>query len=275
MRIAALLTCFNRKEKTLLCLKHLFEIAPSIEIYLVDDGSTDGTSKAIVEQFPMVKIIQGDGNLFWNRGMHLAWREAAKNDYDFYLWLNDDVYLYDYFLEELLNVYNQFNKNIIVAGVVESEDKSQILYGGYDKNKRLIVPRGTPRQIISLNGNVVLISREIFHQVGNLDPVYHHDLGDVDYGLRGTKKGVCVYTTSFPIASGEKNAIKRERLQGATLQKRFKRLYAPLGSNPNINFYFRIKHKSFANALTYYVFQHFLNIIPDRTNSLLFGKKYM
>ena len=43
MNIAAILTCFNRKEKTLVCLRSLFSIIPNIEVYLTDDGCTDGT----------------------------------------------------------------------------------------------------------------------------------------------------------------------------------------------------------------------------------------
>ena len=66
-----------------------------LDIYLTDDGCTDGTPEAIKRQFPKVHIIKGDGNLFWNRGMYRAWEEAAKQDYNFYLWLNDDSYLVD------------------------------------------------------------------------------------------------------------------------------------------------------------------------------------
>ena len=43
-KIAAILTCHNRKEKTLACLHSLFSIISTIDVFLVDDGSTDGTS---------------------------------------------------------------------------------------------------------------------------------------------------------------------------------------------------------------------------------------
>ena len=96
--IAVLLTVFNRKDKTLECLKRLYSQLPingyQVDVYLTDDGCTDGTSEAVASQFPEVHIIQGSGNLYWNRGMYAAWREAAKNDYDYYLWLNDDTYVY-------------------------------------------------------------------------------------------------------------------------------------------------------------------------------------
>ena len=81
-RIAVLLTCHNRSEKTTACLHSLFQCyLPSdfvLDVFLVDDGSTDGTAELVTEKFPKVIIIHGDGNLFWNRGMHLAWSYASK-----------------------------------------------------------------------------------------------------------------------------------------------------------------------------------------------------
>ncbi len=71
-KIAALLTCFNRKQKTLVCLEALFnQVLPAdvdISAYLVDDASTDGTSDVVRQTYPQVKIFSGDGNLFWNGG---------------------------------------------------------------------------------------------------------------------------------------------------------------------------------------------------------------
>ena len=97
-RTAVLITCHNRKPKTLACLTALFNQEPSpdvtIDVYLVDDGSTDGTTEEVHQTYPQVKILQGDGSLFWNGGMRKAFAEALKQDYDYYLWLNDDTVLY-------------------------------------------------------------------------------------------------------------------------------------------------------------------------------------
>jgi GT2 family glycosyltransferase len=118
-KIAVLLTCHNRKEKTLQCLDALYaqqglEEYFTIEVYLVDDASTDGTAAAITASFPNVHIIQGDGNLYWNRGMHLAWNTASKaRDFDYYLWLNDDTFLEKNALEIVLSMTHS-NSMVIV-----------------------------------------------------------------------------------------------------------------------------------------------------------------
>ncbi|MBF4518057.1 glycosyltransferase family 2 protein [Flavobacterium sp. ANB] len=274
-RIAVLLTCFNRKEKTIKCLNQLFKLKNDLDIYLVDDGSTDGTSEAILKEFRQVNLIEGSGNLFWNKGMNLAWEHAAKNDYDYYLWLNDDVVIYENCFEELFYCATLTENKAIISGIIESSDKKDTLYGGYDFNKKLIKPNGKLNAIKNLNGNVVLVPKKVYAVLGNLDNHYHHDLGDVDYGLRAQNNGIGVYTTRIGIASGEKNDICRVRQNNTTILKRFKRLYAPLGANPKIIFYFRNKYFGFANAFLYVLFLHFINILPDRLNILLFGNRYV
>ena len=69
-RIATLLTCHNRVAKTIACLSSLQAINFNSDIYLVDDGSEDGTSKIVNKLYPNVNIILGNGDLFWNRGMY-------------------------------------------------------------------------------------------------------------------------------------------------------------------------------------------------------------
>lgn len=76
--LAIIMTCHNRIKVTLNCLKALYNQKTFFQVYLVDDGSRDGTSKAVKKQYPSVKILQGDGNLFWVGGMYLAFAEAIK-----------------------------------------------------------------------------------------------------------------------------------------------------------------------------------------------------
>ena len=275
MSLAILLTCFNRKAKTLACLESLKAICASGDVYLLDDASTDGTSEAVSRLFPEVTIIKGNGNLYWNRGMHLAWQVASQKKHDFYLWLNDDVVLFPEALDELFACSQIQNNNAIISGLIESSLDGTVIYGGTDSFRRLIQPNGKLNQISHLNGNVVLVPDAVFTELGNFDPAFHHDLGDVDYGLRAKKNGIGVYTTRVSVACGEPNQICRVRKNGVSMNARFKNLYAPLGSHPGINFYFRRKHFGILNASFCFIFLHFLNFIPDSINLFLFKDKYI
>ena len=273
-KIAAILTCHNRKEKTLACLHSLFSIISTIDVFLVDDGSTDGTSTEVIKLYPQVKIIKGSGNLFWSRGMYTAWKEAVKYDYDYFLWLNDDVELYPFFFEELMECNKQEGGNCIITGLIEDFDKTRTLYGGSDKKKTLLQANGQPQKVIHLNGNVVLIHKSVVDKIGIMDSKLHHDLGDVDYGLTAIENGINVYTTRRPVAAGYSNDFCRVRKWGVSLKQRLKKLNSPLGSPPSINFYFRKKHYGLFNACIYWCYLYILNILPDRIVESIWGDVY-
>ncbi|MBX3257347.1 MAG: glycosyltransferase family 2 protein [Chitinophagaceae bacterium] len=273
-KLAVLITCFNRKEKTIKCLSSLLNIIPNCDVYLVDDASTDGTEEEVKKRFPDVNVLKGDGNLFWNRGMYKAWTYALEGgNYKYYLWLNDDVELYPFFFDELLECNTMKNGNCIISGLVEDKERN-IIYGGVDRSKKKLQTAGSPQEIVFMNGNVVLVPDNVVSRIGVLDPTFHHDLGDVDYGLRAIRGGIKVFSTRKAIALGYCNNFCRVRKWEANLSTRMQKLYSPLGSNPNINFYFRKKHFGILNAGFYWVYLHLINLLPDNIITLIFGDRY-
>ena len=143
-RIAVLITSHNRKANTIGCLQKLMaqtvDSGIEFKVYLVDDGSTDGTAEAVNARFPSVRILKGDGNLFWCGGMRMAFAEALKSGYDYYLWLNDDTILFPDALTELLNTSLSIKKktgsDIITVGSVCSSEQSQLTWGSTTESTR-------------------------------------------------------------------------------------------------------------------------------------------
>lgn len=208
LRLAVILTCFNRKEKTLDCLNALAINAglESVELsaVLADDGSTDGTAEAIRLSFPWVQIVMGSGNLFWCRGMHKAFEIALQGNHDYYLWLNDDTTLYPDAVSRLLacemNLRQEHGKPVIVVGSTVDPEHGAISYGGELQASSLrrsrffrVEPGATPKPCDAMNGNIVLIPKEVAQVVGNLDPAFEHAMGDTDYALRARKLGFGVW----------------------------------------------------------------------------------
>lgn len=198
MKIAVLLTCYNRKNKTLRCLSDLFAqnlpSQASIEVFLVDDGSTDGTGEAVTAEYPLVHVTKGTGQLFWNRGMHKAWSLASSyDDFDAYLWINDDTFLLSDCISRLIeSSISHNNKCIIVGACCWENDKFKLSYGGYNKNKRLQDAK-IEHRCETMNGNIVFIPRYVYKKIGNLDYVFHHSGGDLDYGYRARKYDIEIF----------------------------------------------------------------------------------
>lgn len=77
IRVEIVTPVHNRKNITLLCLKSLSRLSTEkceIHTIVVDDGSTDGTTDAIREQFPEVEVIAGNGDLWFTEGTNVAIR---------------------------------------------------------------------------------------------------------------------------------------------------------------------------------------------------------
>jgi GT2 family glycosyltransferase len=268
--IAILLTCHNRKDKTLRCLSNL-KIAIMViknvkcSIFLVDDGSTDGTPEAIKVQFPKVNIIKGDGNLFWNRGMNLAWHEAAKISPDFYLWLNDDTFLDEDSLRILLASSLTKDNQAILVGSTRSEISGEITYGGRDKNGKLLIPNGSVQECVHFNGNVVLIPRAVYQKVGKLDDVFHHAIGDFDYGLRAKKLDVTAFITSIYVGVCETHDnFPKWCRPDVSLIDRIKVLYSPwCDTNPKQFFTFESRHYGYVKAMKHFISIHIRVVFPN------------
>ncbi|WP_320112682.1 glycosyltransferase [Draconibacterium orientale] len=268
--IAILLTCYNRINQTLRCLESLLQVSVPqnhrIEVFLVDDNSPDATGKIVKDTYPQVNVIYGDGELYWNRGMILAWKTAAqKLDYDFYLWLNDDVIL----VKETLNIFlDDLQKSgkeaAIIAGACKSST-NKVSYSGYLKKngKKKLIPTGAPQQCDYFNGNVVLIPSSIFKKVGFLDPLFHHAQGDFDYGLRAKKEGFISYISSKYVGICELNKeLPVWCNPNYSFITRWKHFKSPLGGRPKLNFAFNKRHNGLASAIFHYCTIHIRSILP-------------
>ena len=244
IRLATLLTCYNRKEKTLACLKALYSQSiienVEVDVYLVDDGCTDGTGDAVRSTFPEVKVLEGDGNLFWNGGMRLAFSEAVKKEYDFHLWLNDDTLLFPSFVRVAVDTWRKLKQEhgceAIVVGSTQDRQTSDHTYGGVVRQSRwrpmrftLLQPKDTLQPCDTFNGNCVLIPSVVFKAVGNLSIAFTKMMnGDYDYGFRAK-------TLGFPcwVAPGYSGTCSRNSLDGSIydasvpIKKRLEMMHDP------------------------------------------------
>lgn len=263
MDVAILMTCFNRREMTLSCLLDCYRQIDamsgsgtySFSCYLVDDGSTDGTAEAVAQQFPQVRLIRSDGNLYWNQGMRLAWDRASKDrDYDFYLWINDDVRLRDGALATMLENSEFFRHKAIVAGTAVDQD-GELSYGGRTRSMKLIEPDPTiPRPCYLFNGNLVLVPKAAYALLGNLDQAYRHSFGDFDYSVRAGRKGIpkvicpgiqcdCDRNSGLPAWSDPAN----------TLSQRYRYLLSPKGRPFREQFRFDVRYMGFIRAILHFI----------------------
>lgn len=261
--VAALITCHNRRASTLGCLRRLFEqVLPAgtiLDVYLVDDGSTDGTSDAVRQTYPSVHIIQADGSLYWCDGMRLAWQHASAVDPDAYFWLNDDTVLLPGALASLLKISDRCSANAcIVVGSCRDAATGRHTYGGEvirDRHPGRLNPvlpdPAETKNCDTFNGNCVLVTREAFRVLGPIRS-FGHAIADTDYGLRANRIGIPVLVASGYLATCSHNPVGGSWKDKALPRfERFQLLLGRKGLPPSDWWRFLWQHSGF-RALFYW-----------------------
>ncbi len=251
-RVAALLTCYNRRPKTLACLDALMKQRSieqvEIAVYLVDDGCTDGTGAAVRERYPHVNVLQGDGSLYWCGGMRMAFAAAISRDYDYYLWLNDDTVLVPEAVATLLatalEVQNRQGRDAIIVGSCRDPETGRHSYGGrnWSNPGAFIPPNEHPQPCILMNGNIVLIPRRVATCVGNISPEFRQSSGDEDYGLRARKQGFQLWLAPGFLGWCAVNPRARWTDPAVPLRERWRGLHDPKGQPPYETYVFGRRH---------------------------------
>ena len=269
MKIAVLMTCHDRVGTTIECLHRLYDCelprGATFDVWLNDDGSTDGTGAKVSLVFPSVNVIKGSGHDYWCGGMRRAWGVASRHfDYDGYLWLNDDTLLTKEALRVILDDADRRERGIVV-GSISGHDGKTATYGGEDE-KGFVVPDGTWHRLRQMNGNAVWIPRAVFHRLGNFAQYLTHALGDCDYSRSAVRAGIPVWLTPRYIGICDRHpradAWKRPDVP---LLRRFRSLYSPLGGNePLVLFRYCLKHDGVLVALKLFVGNHLRVLFPGR-----------
>lgn len=259
MNIAAIYTCFNRKEKTLESLRSLFQSIDNynslfrenvnVFVYLTDDGCTDGTADAVKREFSDkdIHILQGDGHLYWAGGMRLAWSKAFErhSEWSYYLLLNDDTVINQNCIHELLeserycqSMYGLFG---IISGITcSSNDENVITYGGdiiankFTGRQIRLGKSSVPQLVDITNANILLVPSPVVEKIGIFYEGYIHSGADNDYSMAARKKGIPVLITSNVCGKCDNDHhdldTDSSRIMKMTLKERRAYYYHPLHS---------------------------------------------
>jgi GT2 family glycosyltransferase len=255
-KVGVLLAAHNRVDNTISCLKSFYQecsrVNKTFDIYLLDDGSVDGT-KQIIEQFDSsITILDGTGNLYWNGGMRLAWQYAVSiKEYDCFLWINDDVTFIKGALYQLFRDFDSFDNyksRPIIVGSCKSRITGDQTYGGRT-DRGWVEPNEVLQKCKYINGNIVLVHKTTYERIGLLSKRYTHALGDFDYGLRALQVGIYSLVSSEYIGFCETNDTPVWMNADVTFRKRLRHFHSPNGLSPWEYYYFLFYHYGTGNAV--------------------------
>lgn len=178
--ISVIVVNFNGRQWLKRCLSDLLkQNYAKVEIILVDNGSTDGSSELVKRYFPKVKLINSGRNLGFAGGNNLGIK-AAKGEY--LVLVNNDVTVGKNYLADLLLAFDQIPNLGMVQSKIRLMSHPKLLdtCGAYWTNSTLLYHFGNgklqdlkkynqPRPVFSVKGASVMVKRSVLDLVGVFD----------------------------------------------------------------------------------------------------------
>jgi GT2 family glycosyltransferase len=259
--ITVILTCFNRKEKTLSCIRSIADKNPSLELQfiVVDDRSSDGTIEALRQLPYRIEIIEGTGNLYWCGGMRVGLQRYFEwdNGSDCLL-VNDDVVFYNNAIENMAMLKYQL-KDAVIVGATQNY-LGEFTYGlrKHRDNHSIYLSPIKPNNVYlegdTMNANCILLPYEVIKKIGNLDPIYSHSLGDYDLGFMLRRSGYRIISYDKYVGICEENSVVNTWRDTSLKRRiRFMKKEAPKGMPFKEWFHFLHKNYGFSYAVLYSV----------------------
>ena len=209
--LSVVIVNWNTRELVLQCLEFLYRTTEGLpmEVFVVDNGSHDGSVEAIRNDFPGVILVENEENLGFARANNKALRRARGK---YSLLLNTDTILQDGTVMALLKFMEETPKAAIGGAQLLNPDGSKqnsvdnfptLWSEGLNKSLlRLVFPRrfpskrrslSRPIEVESVIGACAVVRKKAVEEVGFMDEDYFLFMEETDWCYRMRTKGWKVY----------------------------------------------------------------------------------
>ena len=184
------------------CLRSVFRTThnSSLEVWVVDNASTDGTAPAVRAEFPGVCVIHNETRQGFSTNNNLVLDKGLGR---YLMLLNDDTVVQDGALDQMVEFMDAHPKAGAVSGAQVNPDGSwqhafgrfphpviEALWPSANWSHRLVGHPQEPFEVDWVCGAAMLVRRQVIKQVGVLDidfdPIYSEE---VDWCYRIKRAG--------------------------------------------------------------------------------------
>ena len=202
--VAAVVLNWNGAERVLKTLSALYKSEyPLSDIFMVDNGSIDGSLEAVQKKFPTVKILPQKNNLGASEGRNVGIRHALASGVKYVFNIDNDIEVQPETIGELIRIAEQRSDVGIVGTMMYFKDDPSLIQNvgaqiSFRQNVHLPIgwlqyDRGQfiePIEVDMVGSGAMLTRREVFEQAGYFDAGYLGcQLDDTDFCMKVHRAG--------------------------------------------------------------------------------------
>ena len=227
-------------------LKQCLDSCEEYPVIVVDNASTDKTVSFIETHYPHVTLFKQVSNLGFGQANNLGISYALEQGAEHILLLNQDAYLVDNVLEELVTFQRQHAEYgvlspIHITGNQQKLDKNFSNYmirektGQFYSDFVLGNPINEVYEVPFVNAAAWLVSRKCLETVGGFDPLFFHYGEDDNYCQRVAYHGfkIGVLPKAYVIHDREDRVSERPKVFSTTYFKNKEKHYKVTYANIN------------------------------------------
>jgi hypothetical protein len=200
--VGALIVTWNRRDDVLECIASLRRSTyPRLDVYVVDNASTDGTCDAIGEAYPEVRLIRSESNLGFAGGNNLGLARMLDDGMDAVFLVNNDVIVAEDALGRMVDVVADPSVGVCAPKVLVHSDPDIIWSAGgdIDPDTGVAIQRfygapddgsaDEPADIGYAVGCAMLVRSEVIREVGPMELCYFMYYEEADWCRRIREAG--------------------------------------------------------------------------------------
>jgi len=196
IKLLTIVVTYNAKQWIDRCFDSILNSTIKSDVYIVDNGSSDGTQEYIKKKYGQFIFVQSECNLGFGRANNLGLQYAVDNNYDYVYLLNQDAWVSNNTFEVLINTHIDNPEYGIISplqlnSALTSFDDT--FYSLCLNNKMIFQnikgsimksPDESQRKIFRTEFAMAahwLITKDCFHKVGGFSPSFPHYGEDDNY----------------------------------------------------------------------------------------------
>lgn len=212
-KVATIIVTYNGEKWIERCLDSVQLSGYTSDIFVVDNCSTDNTL-SLLKSYNIFDLEISEVNLGFGAANNIALSKALKLDYDYFFLINQDIYLEENTLEQLIQFSNN-HTDIGIIAPIQYDGKGKEIDSNFKQYISYSREYDTYFDSTFANAAAWLITKDCLKKTGNFNPLFSHYGEDRNYCDR-------VLFHNFSIKILKSTKVLHDRQQKMSLEKYIK-----------------------------------------------------